>query len=61
MLVRADDTQSYEELPFDTQLGGLALHPKVRRVLGFGFRDNAGLVAGETYTYRITGQFRPKP
>jgi hypothetical protein len=58
VLVRADATQSYEELPFDTQLGALALHPKARRVLGFGFRDYKGLVAGQGYMYRITGRFR---
>ncbi len=58
VLVRADDTQGYEELPFDTQLAGLALHPKARRVLGFGFRDHTGLVSGESYMYRITGRFR---
>lgn len=58
VLVRADATQSYEELPFDTQLAGLVLHPKARRVLGFGFRDHKGLVAGRTYMYRLTGRFR---
>jgi hypothetical protein len=58
VLVRADDTQSYEELPFDNQLSGLVLDPKLRRVLGFGHRDNANLVAGHTYRYRITGRFR---
>jgi hypothetical protein len=58
VLVRADAAQSYEELPFDTQLGGLVLHPKARRVLGFGFRDHKGLVAGRSYSYRVTGRFR---
>ena len=58
VLVRADATQSYEELPFDTQLGALVLHPKARRVLGFGFRDHKGLVAGRSYVYRVTGRFR---
>jgi hypothetical protein len=57
-LVRSDVTQSYEELPFETQLGALVLHPKARRVLGFGFRDHHGLVAGDSYMYRITGRFR---
>jgi hypothetical protein len=58
VLVRSDVTQSYEELPFDMQLGALALHPKARRVLGFGFRDHKGLTPGASYMYRITGRFR---
>ncbi|HEX8109835.1 MAG TPA: hypothetical protein VF516_19025, partial [Kofleriaceae bacterium] len=58
VLVRAATDQSFEELPFDTQLAALAIHPKARRVLGFGFRDTKGLVAGATYSYRITGRFR---
>jgi hypothetical protein len=31
---------------------------ELRRVLGFGHRDTARLVAGHTYRYRITGRFR---
>jgi hypothetical protein len=58
VLVRADTSQSFEELTFDSQLGALALHPKVRRVLGFGYRDHQGLVPGASYEYRITGRFR---
>lgn len=58
LLVRADTAQSYEEMSFDAQLSMLALHPKLRRMLGFGFVDHAGLVAGHTYAYRVTGRFR---
>lgn len=58
VLVRADTTQSYEEIPFDAQLSALALHPKARRVLGFGFRDHRGLVPGDVYMYRITARCR---
>lgn len=58
VLVRAATDQSFEELPFDTQLAALAIHPRARRMLGFGFRDDKGLVAGATYSYRITGRFR---
>jgi hypothetical protein len=57
VLVRSDATQSYEELPFEVQLSALALHPRVRRILGFGFADRVGLEAGKTYSYRITGRF----
>ena len=56
-LTRADTTQSFEEMPFVAQLSALALHPKARRVLGFGFADRKGLVAGHTYMYRVTGRF----
>ena len=56
-LVRSDPAQSYEELSLDGQLSMLALHPKLRRVLGFAFRDNQGLVANQAYLYRITGRF----
>jgi len=58
VLVRADDTQSYEELAFDNQLSGLVIDPKLRRVLGFGHRDNDKLIPGHSYRYRITGRFR---
>ena len=56
-LMRADASQRYEEMPFDTQLGALALHPKARRMLGFGFADRQGLVAGHAYVYRVIGRF----
>lgn len=58
VLVRADETQGYEELSLDAQISGLAVHPKLRRALGFGYRDHAGLVPGQGYRYRITGRFR---
>jgi hypothetical protein len=56
-LMRADTTQSYEEMPFNLQLGVLSLHPKFRRTLGFGFADHRGLVGGQYYIYLITGRF----
>jgi hypothetical protein len=56
-LMRSDVAQSYEELPFDVQLGALSLHPKTRRMLGFGFADQKKLVNGTAYMYRITGRF----
>lgn len=56
-LVRSDAAQSYEEMPFDVQLGALALHPRSRRMLGFGFADRKGLTPGASYRYRITGRF----
>jgi hypothetical protein len=58
LLTRGDTDQSYEEMPFNAQLTALALHPKARRVLGFGFADRKGLTAGNTYVYRLTGRFR---
>lgn len=58
VLVRSAADQSYEELAFETQLSALTLHPKARRVLGFGFADRRGLTPGHTYIYRITGRFR---
>lgn len=56
-LNRADDTQSYEEMAFDLQLAALVLHPRGRRVLGFGHHDNKGLSPGATYMYRVVGHF----
>lgn len=56
-LNRADTTQSYEEMAFEQQLTALALHPKARRVLGFGHHDRAGLVPGHVYRYRVIGRF----
>jgi hypothetical protein len=57
LLVRDVATEPFEELPLDTSLGALALHPKTRRILGFGYRDRAGLTPNATYFYRITGRF----
>jgi len=55
--VRDDAAEPFEELPLDTSLGALALHPKTRRILGFGYRDRAGLTPNAKYFYRITGRF----
>ncbi len=57
VLVRPDTTQSYEELTLNHQLSALVIHPKLRRVLGFGFADQKGLAVGATYVYRVTGHF----
>lgn len=57
VLVRSAADQDYEQLTLDSQLSALVVHPKARRVLGFGFVDRRGLVAGRTYTYRLTGRF----
>ena len=56
-LNRSDATQSYEEMPLDQQLAALVLHPKARRVLGFGHNDRNGLAAGSSYLYRVIGRF----
>jgi hypothetical protein len=57
VLARGDPTQTYEELTLNHQLAALAIHPKLRRVLGFGFADRKGLTKGSTYVYRVTGHF----
>ena len=57
LLVRADPTQPYVEMPFESQLSLLAIHPELRRELGFGFIDRTA-VTGHTYVYRVTGHFR---
>ena len=56
-LNRSDAAQSYEETPLDQQLSALALHPKARRMLGFGHHDQAGLVPRHSYRYRVVGRF----
>jgi hypothetical protein len=56
-LNRSDAAQSYEEMPLDQQLAALVLHPKARRMLGFGHHDTAGLVPGHAYRYRVIGHF----
>jgi hypothetical protein len=56
-LNRSDATQSYEEIPLDLQLSALVLHPRGRRVLGFGHHDNNGLTLGAAYMYRVIGHF----
>ena len=57
VLTRHDASQSFEELTLNQQLGALCIHPKLRRALGFGWADRRGLVAGDTYVYRVTGRF----
>jgi hypothetical protein len=56
-LNRSDATQSFEELPLDLQLAALVLHPRGRRVLGFGHHDRKGLIPGHSYIYRVVGRF----
>ena len=58
LLVRSAADQSFEEMPFEAQLSALAVHPKTRRILGFGYADGKGLTPGHTYLYRVTGRFR---
>ncbi|HEY5340688.1 MAG TPA: hypothetical protein VIK27_06655, partial [Candidatus Aquilonibacter sp.] len=57
VLTRHDPSQSFEELTLNQQLAALCIHPKLRRVLGFGWADRRDLVEGDTYVYRITGRF----
>jgi hypothetical protein len=57
VLTRHDPSQSFEELTLNQQLGALCIHPKIRRVLGFGWADHSDLVEGDTYIYRVTGRF----
>lgn len=58
LLVRNNTDDPFEEMAFEAQLSALVIHPKLRRVLGFGFADTKGLTPGLTYYYRITGRFR---
>ena len=55
-LNRIDTTQSFEEMSLEQQISALLLHPKLRRVLGFGHFDDAGLTPGAMYRYRIVGR-----
>ena len=57
VLTRHDPSQSFEELTLNQQLAALCIHPKLRRVLGFGWADRRDLVEGDSYIYRITGRF----
>jgi len=59
VLGRTSTDDPYEEMTLADQLALLQIHPRFRRVLGFGYFDRAssGLVPGETYQYRITGHF----
>jgi hypothetical protein len=56
-LNRSDASQSYEEMPLEQQLAALVLHPRGRRVLGFGHHDKNGLTPGYAYMYRVVGRF----
>ena len=58
LLTRADPAEEFEQTTFNSMLASLAIHPKLRRVLGFGHADNHELLAGKTYVYRVTGRFR---
>jgi hypothetical protein len=58
VLVRSNTDDPYEEMAFEAQLSALTVHPKARRVLGFGYADRAGLTPGNAYFYRVTGRFR---
>jgi hypothetical protein len=57
VLTRHDVSQTFEELTLNQQLAALSVHPKLRRVLGFGWADRRDLVEGDTYVYRVTGRF----
>ena len=59
LLLRTTLDEPFEELPFSNHLALLQLHPRLRRILGFGYFDHksSGLVSGQAYEYRITGHF----
>ncbi len=67
LLLRSNTEQPFEEMSFVDTLNAMAMHPRWRRILGFGYADRAsagpdgnpanGVVQGETYEYRITGHF----
>jgi hypothetical protein len=58
LLMREEPDADYEELIALDPIRVLLSHPKWRRVLGFGWFDNdASLVQGNTYEYRITASF----
>ena len=59
--MRTTPDEPFEELSFSDQLALLQLHPRLRRVLGFGYFDHqsSGLQNGQIYEYRITGHFNP--
>jgi hypothetical protein len=57
-LNRGAADQNFEELSLEQQLSALTLHPKLRRVLGLGHHDKAGLVPGHAYAYRVVGRFK---
>ena len=57
VLTRPDPSQVFEEMTLNQQLSALCIHPKLRRVLGFGYADHKDLSVGTAYIYRITGRF----
>jgi hypothetical protein len=58
VLLRAEETASFEELNATAPLLSLISHPKWRRVMGFGWFDqDTSLQEGQRYEYRITGFF----
>ncbi len=58
VLLRAEETASFEELNATSPLLSLISHPKWRRVMGFGWFDqDPSLEEGQRYEYRITGFF----
>jgi hypothetical protein len=59
LLLRTTTEEPFAELAFSHQLTLLQIHPRLRRVLGFGYFDHqsSGLVFGQSYEYRITGHF----
>jgi hypothetical protein len=59
LLSRSTLDDPFNEITFSDQLALLQIHPRLRRVLGFGYFDHqsSGLVAGQSYEYRVTGHF----
>lgn len=58
LLVRPDETTTFEELNATAPLLSLISHPKWRRVMGFGWFDqDSALQQGQRYEYRLTGFF----
>jgi len=59
LLGRTTLDDPYQEVAFGDHLTLLQIFPALRRVLGFGYFDPQadGLVAGQSYEYRITGHF----
>ncbi|HTP23819.1 MAG TPA: hypothetical protein VMJ65_29730 [Solirubrobacteraceae bacterium] len=56
LLDRTDSTSPYQESTFSTRIALVTLDPRLRRVLGFGHADTTA-VAGQSYDYRVSGQF----
>jgi hypothetical protein len=56
MLSRADIADPFQETLFSARIALLTLHPRWRRILGFGFADRTA-IDGESYDYRISGRF----